>query len=184
MEELILIQSKLRVLKDQSKSGIQFQYRTTDLILEKVKPLCVEYGVLLIVSDKVVECGGFNYIESTATVSKGDKTISCTGLAKEPIKLMAMSAPQITGSCSSYARKTALGGLFAIDNNDDPDSINNNSNKKSKDEVDTRQQIINALGHPNITETKRQYYRDEMKVGNIGFNDEFLTKLKKEHNIK
>ena len=37
---------------------------------------------------------------------------------------MSMSLPQITGSCSSYARKTAMGGLFNLDDNHDPDSDN------------------------------------------------------------
>jgi len=182
MKELILIQSELRVLKDQSKSGIQFMYRTTDLILEKVKPLCVKHEVLLIVSDKIVECGGFNYIESTATVSKGDISISCTGLAKEPIKLMSMSAPQITGSCSSYARKTALGGLFAIDNNEDPDSDNGSRNKKDKVQVDTKQQIINRLS--TLTENEKQAYREEIKSGNRSFDDDFLKHLTSKYGAK
>jgi hypothetical protein len=183
VDRLMKVQATLKVTKDNTKQGIQFKYRTAEDILEKAKPLCLDNGLLLTLSDSIVNIGTDNYIESTASVTDGEKTISCKGLAKEPVKLMAMSAPQITGSCSSYARKTALGGLFAIDNNEDPDS-NNNSSKKSKDEVDTRQQIINALGHPNITETKRQYYRDEMKAGNIGFNENILAKLKKEHNIK
>ena len=33
-----------------------------------------------------------------------------------------MSPSQLTGSASSYARKYALGGLFLIDDNKDPDS--------------------------------------------------------------
>jgi hypothetical protein len=181
MDELILIQSELIVLKDQSKSGIQFKYRTTDEILEKVKPLCRKQGVLLIVSDKIIECGGFNYIESTATVSKGDKLISCTGLAKEPIKLMAMSAPQITGSCSSYARKTALGGLFAIDNNQDPDSVDNNDTLKNQ-VPEVKQQIINRLS--TLTEEEKQGYREEIKSGNRSFNNEFLNHLINKYGAK
>ena len=34
-----------------------------------------------------------------------------------------MDAAQVTGATSSYARKTALSGLLAIDNNADPDSF-------------------------------------------------------------
>jgi len=163
MEELITIQSELVVLKDQTKSGIQFKYRTTDEILEKVKPLCRKQGVLLIVSDKIIECGGFNYVESTATVSKGDKSISCTGLAKEPVKLMAMSAPQITGSCSSYARKTALGGLFAIDNNQDPDSGNNNNSNALEATTEQFQEIVKLK--QNVTQQQRIWADNAVKNG-------------------
>jgi hypothetical protein len=35
-----------------------------------------------------------------------------------------MDGAQITGSASSYARKYALNGLFAIDDGVDPDSTN------------------------------------------------------------
>lgn len=131
MKELIEIQSELKVAKKNQKQGIQFKYRTTDEILEAVKPLCVKRGVLLTLTDSIECKGDSNYIKSTATVWKDDKTISCDGWAKEPIKLMSMSAPQITGSCSSYARKTALGGLFAIDDSEDPDSGNNSDKKEA-----------------------------------------------------
>ena len=35
-----------------------------------------------------------------------------------------MDEAQITGSASSYARKYALNGLFAIDDTKDPDALN------------------------------------------------------------
>ncbi len=44
--------------------------------------------------------------------------------AREDENLKGMTQAQVTGACSSYARKYALNGLFAIDNTDDPDAIN------------------------------------------------------------
>jgi hypothetical protein len=41
-----------------------------------------------------------------------------------------MDEAQITGSASSYARKYALNGLFAIDDTKDPDA----TNKHGKDD--------------------------------------------------
>ena len=41
-----------------------------------------------------------------------------------------MDAAQITGSCSSYARKYALNGLFCIDDAKDPDTMNNGTQAK------------------------------------------------------
>ena len=46
-----------------------------------------------------------------------------------------MDASQLTGSCSSYARKYALGGLFAIDDNKDADSRDNTESKQIKRKV-------------------------------------------------
>ena len=41
-----------------------------------------------------------------------------------------MDDAQITGSASSYARKYALNGLFAIDDTKDPDATNKHGNDK------------------------------------------------------
>lgn len=182
MKELIEIQSKLSVVKDQSKSGIQFKYRTAELILEKVKPLLKAEGMLLTLTDSVVQVGSDNYIKSTATVYKDDKSISCDGWAKEPIKLMSMSAPQITGSCSSYARKTALGGLFAIDDNKDPDSDNGSKEKRTKEDTTIKQQILNRLS--TLTEREKNGYREEVKAGNWDFNQSFLDHLVSKYGVK
>ena len=38
-----------------------------------------------------------------------------------------MDESQVTGSTSSYARKYALNGLFAIDDNKDADTLNNHA---------------------------------------------------------
>ena len=121
-KKLMAVQTELKVLKNNAKNDLKFTWRTTEDILQEAKPLCIREDLLLTISDKIINVGVSNYIESTATVTSGENSLSCTGLAKEPDKLMSMSAPQITGSCSSYARKTALCGLFAIDNNDDPDN--------------------------------------------------------------
>ncbi|MDY7026610.1 MAG: ERF family protein, partial [Pseudomonadota bacterium] len=59
------------------------------------------------------------------TNESGD-TSSATAFAREALSKKGMDESQITGAASSYARKYALGGLFAIDNNDDADKLNNN----------------------------------------------------------
>lgn len=47
-----------------------------------------------------------------------------TGLAREEETKKGMEGSQITGASSSYARKNALNGLFAIDDNADSDTTN------------------------------------------------------------
>lgn len=50
-----------------------------------------------------------------------------------------MDGAQVTGSASSYARKYALNGLFAIDDGVDPDSTNKGEEKpeaKKEEKID------------------------------------------------
>lgn len=50
--------------------------------------------------------------------------------AREEETKKGMDAAQITGSCSSYARKYALNGLFLIDDAQDPDGQKPTEEKK------------------------------------------------------
>jgi hypothetical protein len=56
-----------------------------------------------------------------------DLDLSVSAFAREPQIQKGMSDSQITGSASSYARKYALNGLFAIDDNKDADDDSNHS---------------------------------------------------------
>ena len=49
--------------------------------------------------------------------------MTVTAYARHAESRKGMDDSQITGSASSYARKYALGGLFLIDNEIDPDSL-------------------------------------------------------------
>ncbi|HSH67485.1 MAG TPA: ERF family protein, partial [Bacteroidia bacterium] len=57
-----------------------------------------------------------------------------TAFAREPESKKGMDESQITGASSSYARKYALNGLFAIDDNKDADTMDN-TNGSSKPEL-------------------------------------------------
>jgi hypothetical protein len=125
MKELLSIQEGLKVPKDKKGHDGKYMYRNCDSILEAVKPLLLKEGCQLVLSDSVTMLGNRFYIVATAilTNTEGD-TVECTGLAREGDKLMSMSDSQITGSASSYARKTALSGLFLLDDSrDDPDGL-------------------------------------------------------------
>jgi hypothetical protein len=123
MKELISIQQKLKVGKSNYNNFGKYKYRSCEDILEAVKPILNENQCLLTMSDDIVGVGDRVYIKATATVTNSDGvTISNTALAREPQVQKGMSDSQITGSASSYARKYALCGLFAIDDNTDTDS--------------------------------------------------------------
>lgn len=124
MKELISIQTELKAPKNQFNKFGGYKYRSCEDILEALKPLLKKYGCFVTISDDVQQIGERYYIKSTVTItnSEGKKETS-TALARESATKKGMDDSQITGSASSYARKYALNGLFAIDDNKDVDSI-------------------------------------------------------------
>jgi len=64
-------------------------------------------------------------IQTTATITDGDGTITATSVVGVDLNQKGMQAPQQFGSASSYAKKYALGNLFLIDDTQDSDATNN-----------------------------------------------------------
>lgn len=122
MEALIRIQSELKAPKSQYNSFGKYSYRNAEDILEAVKPLLSKYNATMYITDEVVEVGSRIYVKATVTLSDGKETITASAYAREPEILKGMSESQITGATSSYARKYALNGLFAIDDTKDNDT--------------------------------------------------------------
>ena len=122
---LLYIQSNLIAKKNLTNKFGNYQYRSFESILEALKPLLKEVECVFIASDKMVAEGNRYYIEAKVTLRKGDQEVSATGYAREPEVQKGMNDAQVTGSASSYARKYATNGLFAIDDNKDADHFDN-----------------------------------------------------------
>lgn len=125
MKELITIQSELKAPKTQVNRFGGYKYRKAEDILEAAKPLLAKQKCTLIISDDIVMIGNRIYVKATATIKneKGEFE-ETTGWAREEETKKGMDGSQITGASSSYARKYALNGLFAIDDNADSDTTN------------------------------------------------------------
>lgn len=123
MKELIEIQSKLKAPKNQRNNFGKYNYRSAEDILEAVKPLLKEQSCILTIEDDIVQIGERYYIKATATLynEKGSMA-QVHAFAREAETKAGMDVSQITGATSSYARKYALNGLFAIDDNKDTDT--------------------------------------------------------------
>jgi len=122
---LIDVQMKLNAPKNQNNTFGGYTYRSAEDILEAVKPLLSDEGLLLTISDDLVNVGDRYYVKATARVENIDGSIgiiSVDSYARESQDKKGMDAAQITGSASSYARKYALNGLFAIDDSKDADT--------------------------------------------------------------
>ena len=123
-EILIAIQSELKAPKNQKNTFGNYNYRNAEDILEGLKPLLKEHSASVVTNDDIILIGDRYYVKTTATLYVGEKSISACGYAREPLEQKGMSPAQITGASSSYAKKYALGNLFAIDDTKDSDSDN------------------------------------------------------------
>ena len=125
------IQSSLKAPKGQTNKFGGYAYRSAEDILTAVKPLLDEWNCTLVITDDVVEVGGRVYVKAAAVLAdtEGEYTIQANGFAREAETRKGMDDSQITGSASSYARKYALNGLFAIDDTKDADATNDHGKK-------------------------------------------------------
>lgn len=179
-QKLMRVQSKLKAPKNQFNKFGNYSYRSCEDILEGLKPLLKEVGAVLIINDEVVNIANRFYIKATASfisIDDGEKIIS-SALAREEEERVKFDPAQLTGSVSSYARKYALNGLFAIDDTKDSDS----TNKHDKDNI-TSLNNENKWTNPKLTDNqiKRLYAIAYKKgIGADKVKEQVLKKFNKE----
>lgn len=141
-EKLAKIQSELKVPKSQRNTFGNYNYRSCEDILEAAKPLLNEQGLVLVIDDEVVNVGNRNYVKSTAKLidTEDKEGMFTTAYAREDEVKKGMDGSQLTGSTSSYARKYALNGLFAIDDTKDSDATNDHGKGQSQTTKDKPKQ--------------------------------------------
>lgn len=140
MKELIAIQSELKAPKSQFNKFGGYKYRKAEDILEAVKPLLNKQKCTLTITDDIVMVGNRIYVKATATIKNEKGECETTnGWAREEETKKGMDGSQITGASSSYARKYALNGLFAIDDNADSDTTNDGQHQAAQQQTQTQQ---------------------------------------------
>ena len=114
-----------------------YNYRSCEDILEAVKPLTNVARLCLRLNDDIRVENGLTFVEATAILSDCDSEacITSKGLAQIATDKKGMDVAQMTGSASSYARKYALNGLFAIDDSEDIDSMDHSEKTTAKEEA-------------------------------------------------
>ena len=130
IKALSSIQSKLKAPKSQWNKFGKYNYRNLEDIMEAVKPLLAEHEAALVITDSIVNIGARFYVCATAVLYVGPDQISSIGMAREEESKKGFDSAQLTGSTSSYARKYACNGLFAIDDTRDEDLQNNTKEEK------------------------------------------------------
>jgi hypothetical protein len=170
-QSLAEIQRELRVPKNQKNTFGNYNYRSCEDILEALKPHL--NGFSLIISDEVVNIGERYYVKATVSFGDGKEVLTATAYAREAEIKKGMDEAQITGSASSYARKYALNGLFAIDDTKDADSMDNTKHevKTVKPTVEPEEELkicstheTNMVkGHSASKNKDYWYHRNENK---------------------
>lgn len=125
-QKLNAIQCKLKAPKNQHNSFGKYSYRNCEDILEALKPLLAEFGAAIFITDSIEKIDNRFYVKATVcfldTENESCSPIMATAFAREEESKKGMDGSQVTGATSSYARKYALNGLFAIDDNKDVDN--------------------------------------------------------------
>lgn len=136
---LATIQRGLKAPKDKENKFGGYNYRNAESILRAFKDVQPE-GVSLTMSDAITLIGDRLFLTATVKLHHGGNIIAeAQGAAMHALAKKGMDDAQITGACSSYARKYALCGLFAIDDStDDPDSKDNSRATDNAAEEDAK----------------------------------------------
>lgn len=115
------IQTELKTPKDKTSNQIKYSYRSAEDILAKVKPLL--NGCIITCTDEAVMVGGVLMLKATAKITDGENSETSNSYVPYDLDPKFMSKAQGGGATSSYARKYALQGLFALDDGEDDDEL-------------------------------------------------------------
>lgn len=123
-EKLSNVQSELKAPKNQYNSYGKYKYRSCEDIIEAAKPLLHAAGLVLIMNDEIVYIEGRFYLKATARIIdvETEASLETCAFAREAESKTGSDLAQLTGACSSYARKYALNAMFAVDDTKDTDS--------------------------------------------------------------
>ncbi|WP_262119588.1 ERF family protein [Enterococcus casseliflavus] len=200
LERVSLLITELKAPKSQRNNFGKYNYRSAEDILEAVKPLANNYGLVPKLSDEPVMIGDWHYIKATASikdVKTGEEEIA-TAYAREPLSKKGMDESQITGTASSYARKYAMNGLYQIDDTKDADTdeyteqvkqatpkpitkSQQEALQKRSDEIANMAKLESKNFFDQITEKKIGYSVDISKVNTeqLGTLTRYLNELEK-----
>jgi len=161
LTKLNKIQTELKAPKGQYNTFGKYKYRNAEDILEALKPLLVKHGASLRITDSIEMVGDRYYVKATVHLSDTEtaEELTVEALAREADSKKGMDSSQVTGATSSYARKYALNGLFAIDDTRD---ANTQDNSKEGQFNETHAKKIASI---KTTEQLKQYWETHQSLG-------------------
>ena len=143
-KKLFELQQEFKSKKDNFNSFGKYSYRNAEAMLTTLKPMLNDKGLVLIFKEELVND---NFMKSTARlieVETGEE-ISTECITAIDLDLKGMSSAQSTGATISYLRKYLMGGLFAVDEGKDADSMDTTNFNKPKTTEDKISNILNQI---------------------------------------
>lgn len=181
-DKLLEMQTRLFVPKGQTNTFGNYNYRTCEDIEKAVKPLCIEYNCVLRFWDVVQEIGGRLFLKANVQLLDLDSrtNVMSFGWAELGEGKKGMDPAQVTGACASYARKYALGGMFLIDNEKDPDVTNKQSEEEVHETISALQinAIIAELDRTGVSESAILDFTKKKRLHELTQTD-YVTVMKK-----
>ena len=133
MQKLQAIQQELKAPKGQYNDHGNYKYRSCEDILTALKPFLLEHSLHLHITDAIEECAGRVFLKATVTLNEDIGIVSqTTSYAQHDAQRKGMDGSQISGACSSYARKYAINAMFLIDDVKDADTMKRKENTTAK----------------------------------------------------
>jgi len=178
-KKLSVIQTELKAKKSSYNSFGKYYFRKAEDILEAVKPFLMREGVSVRVDEALIHDTP-PVIQSTATISDGENSITATAIVGVDLQQKGMQTAQQFGAASSYGKKYALGNLFLIDDTADADSTNSGGKasqivNKAKAKMTDNQyalavEFVKGGGAISAIESKYTITPEQMKVFKNGIN--------------
>lgn len=163
-ETFCLLQSKMKAPKNKNNDFGHYTYRTAEGIVAKYREIVIdeELKCSLEMTEEPFILDGWHYIKTTVTLETETGKHSVTSYAREAESKKGMDPSQVTGATISYARKYALGGLFAISDEIDPDDPNYPRESKNNGRNNTRNN-----GNYNQPRQQKQVSPEIAKYNNL-----------------
>lgn len=155
-QKLSKIQQEFKSKKSRYNSFGKYYFRSSEDILEAVKPFLKELDVSVVIREELIN---FNppVLQVTAKLNNGaketdtgnTKSVSATAIVGVDTDQKGMQMPQRYGSASSYGKKYALGNLFLIDDTQDSDATNTHGKTTTKKQKLTSESLAKAKEYIN-----------------------------------
>jgi hypothetical protein len=160
---LSYVQKELKAPKSQYNAFAKYNYRNCEDILEAVKKI-LPVGSSVILSDNIEMIGDRFYVCASARLMMGSDSIEVQAYAREPVMKKGSDESQITGAASSYARKYALNGLFAIDDSKDADTKDNREQVQQSPKALILDALKRTIADKKITQETVNKWKEFFKI--------------------
>lgn len=147
------IQAAVKAPKGNFNKFGNYKYRSAEDILEAVKLVINPLGFWVEITDEIIHIGDRFYVKANVTLTNGKEVYTTSAFAREEDIKKGMDGSQITGAASSYARKYALNGLFAIDDTKDADATNEHADEVGND---LRNRLLNLIDTSSYDHDKQE----------------------------